>query len=99
MPERLLHKLFCVKKKCKRTYCESHIVGVQEAPYILENVANRFSEEEPSVRLAVLSAAAKLFFRRAPECQKLLGLVLSQVCKVPTRQELVNRPSLARHWI
>ena len=46
---------------------------LQDAPYLLEPVVGTFDAEEVPVRLALLSAAAKLFFKRPPECQKLLG--------------------------
>jgi hypothetical protein len=36
-----------------------------------------FAAEPPAVRLALLTAAAKLFFARPPEAQKLLGAALS----------------------
>ncbi|GJP44368.1 hypothetical protein CLOM_g3749 [Closterium sp. NIES-68] len=49
-----------------------------DAPYSLEGFVNSW-EEEPSaeVRLELLSAVAKLFFKRPPECQKMLGAVLA----------------------
>ena len=50
---------------------------LQEAPYILEDFAKGYDKEDPSVRLALLSAAAKLFFKRPPESQLLLGGLLS----------------------
>jgi len=50
---------------------------IQEAPYILEDFAKGYAKEEPSVRLALLTAAAKLFFKRPPECQLLLGGLLT----------------------
>mmetsp|Transcript_4549 Transcript_4549/g.8531 ORF Transcript_4549/g.8531 Transcript_4549/m.8531 type:complete len:786 (+) Transcript_4549:231-2588(+) len=46
-------------------------------PYLLEPMVEAFGEEEsPEVRLALISACAKLFFKRPPECQRLLGSVL-----------------------
>jgi hypothetical protein len=50
----------------------------QDAPYLLEPLGTGFEEEEPAVRLALLTAATKLFFKRPPECQRLLGTVLSK---------------------
>ena len=50
--------------------------ALQDAPYLLESAAHSFAAEEIPVRLAVLSAAAKLFLKRPPECQLLLGSVL-----------------------
>lgn len=50
---------------------------LQDAPYLLEPLAASFASEEVAVRLALLAAAGKLFFQRPPECQKLLGTVLT----------------------
>ena len=50
---------------------------LQDAPYLLEPVAANFANEEVEVRLALLPAASKLFFKRPPECQLLLGTVLA----------------------
>lgn len=50
---------------------------MQDAPYLLEPLAASFASEEVAVRLALLAAAGKLFFQRPPECQKLLGTVLT----------------------
>eukprot|EP00803_Ostreobium_quekettii_P007696 evm.model.scf_696.5 EVM.evm.TU.scf_696.5 scf_696:47608-59307(+) len=50
---------------------------IQDAPYLLERMAEAYSDEEATVRLALLSGAAKLFFMRPPECQKLLGTLLA----------------------
>ena len=45
---------------------------LQEAPYILETLGQTFEEEDMRVQLAMLTAAAKLFFKRPPECHRLL---------------------------
>ena len=50
---------------------------VQDAPYLLEACALGFAGEEDQVQLALLSAAMKLFFKRPPECQQLLGATLA----------------------
>ena len=49
----------------------------QDAPYLLEPLALGFADEEVPVRLALLTAALKLFFARPPECQTLLGAALA----------------------
>jgi len=49
----------------------------QDAPYLLEPLATGFGDEEVAVRLALLTAALKLFFARPPECQALLGAALA----------------------
>lgn len=55
------------------------ILGIheQDAPYLLEPVGTSFADEAVPVRLALLAAVGKLFFKRPPECQRLLGTVLS----------------------
>eukprot|EP00240_Pyramimonas_obovata_P000618 CAMPEP_0118943262 /NCGR_PEP_ID=MMETSP1169-20130426/37958_1 /TAXON_ID=36882 /ORGANISM="Pyramimonas obovata, Strain CCMP722" /LENGTH=566 /DNA_ID=CAMNT_0006888471 /DNA_START=40 /DNA_END=1737 /DNA_ORIENTATION=+ len=46
-------------------------------PYLLEPLVEGFSQEESSeVKLEMITACAKLFFKRPPECQRLLGKVL-----------------------
>ena len=50
---------------------------MKDAPYLLEPLAEGFAEEAVPVKLALLAAVTKLFFRRPPECQKLLGSVLA----------------------
>ncbi|GBF87867.1 beta-adaptin A [Raphidocelis subcapitata] len=52
----------------------AHIPG---APYLLQPLVESFPTEPPCVRLALLTAAAKLFFRRPPEARKLLGSCLA----------------------
>lgn len=47
------------------------------APYLLQPLADAFPTEPPAVRLALLTAAAKIFFKRPPEAQKLLGSCLA----------------------
>ena len=54
-----------------------HCFIFQDAPYLLEPLAVGFSDEEVPVRLALLTAALKLFFARPPECQALLGAALA----------------------
>jgi len=51
--------------------------GAQDAPYLLEALAGDFGGEAVRVRLALLTAAAHLFFKRPPECQRVLGAVLA----------------------
>ncbi|KAK9786802.1 hypothetical protein WJX73_006669 [Symbiochloris irregularis] len=50
--------------------------SIQDAPYLLERVAGKFEGEAPAVRAALLTATAKLFFKRPPECQRALGMCL-----------------------
>eukprot|EP00887_Chlorella_sp_A99_P000646 scaffold5.g646.t1 len=50
---------------------------VQDAPYVLEEMAGGFADEEPEVKLRLLTAAAKLFFKRPPEARPALGAALA----------------------
>jgi len=65
-----------------------------EAPYILEQYIDSYDEEESSqVKLEMLSATMKLFFKKAPEMQKMLGRLLdsatSDVLRVDVRDRAV----------
>eukprot|EP00951_Prasinocladus_malaysianus_P003296 scaffold23370_cov52-Prasinocladus_malaysianus.AAC.2 len=53
-----------------------HGKSIQDAPYLLEALAEVFSEQTSFVQLSLLTACMKLFFQRPPECQRLLGSVL-----------------------
>ncbi|XP_021835288.1 beta-adaptin-like protein A [Spinacia oleracea] len=51
---------------------------VADAPYILESMIENWEEEDSAeVRLHLLTASMKCFFRRPPETQKALGTVLA----------------------
>ncbi|CAF1697050.1 hypothetical protein Bca4012_000529 [Brassica carinata] len=51
---------------------------MSDAPYILENLIENWEEEHSAeVRLHLLTAAMKCFFKRAPETQKALGIALA----------------------
>ena len=50
---------------------------LNDAPYLLEPFIDGFEEEiSPSVRLALLTASMKLFFKRPPEMKAMLGRLL-----------------------
>jgi hypothetical protein len=50
---------------------------VSDAPYVLESIVEGWAEEDSeAVRLEILTAGAKLFFKRPPECHRLLGRTL-----------------------
>ena len=66
---------------------------VQDAPYLLEECAQGFANEEDEVQLALLSAAMKLFFKRPPECQHLLGAALA-AASAETSQDVHDRALL-----
>ncbi|KAJ7530415.1 hypothetical protein O6H91_14G003300 [Diphasiastrum complanatum] len=49
-----------------------------DAPYVLEGFVEGWAEEDSAeVRLELLSAVSKLFFKRPPESQKILGAALA----------------------
>ncbi|KAK4787411.1 hypothetical protein SAY86_011244 [Trapa natans] len=51
---------------------------MQDAPYILESLAENWDDEHsPEVRLHLLTALMKCFFKRPPESQKALGIALA----------------------
>lgn len=62
--------------------CQASMVSkcphvLQDAPYLLEAAVQIFTDEEDVVQLALLAAVMKLFFKRPPECQQLLGVTLA----------------------
>lgn len=48
---------------------------IADSPYILESMCGSFKDESPGMRLELLTAMMKLFFKRPPEVQPLLGQV------------------------
>ena len=66
---------------------------IDEAPYILEPLIDAFNEETSRiVRIEILTTAMKLFFKRPPEMQKMLGnemqcirVELTQSWKMPNQ--------------
>ncbi|KAK9817308.1 hypothetical protein WJX72_012438 [[Myrmecia] bisecta] len=70
-----------------------HGQGIQDAPYLLEPVAANFAAEEVRVRLALLPAVAKLFFKRPPESHRLLGITLAAAA-ADTNQDVHDRALL-----
>ncbi|KAL3162975.1 hypothetical protein ABBQ32_009407 [Trebouxia sp. C0010 RCD-2024] len=62
-----------------------HGQTIQDAPYLLEACAQGFTNEETQVQLAMLSAVMKLFFKRPPECQQLLGATLAAAAAEPSQ--------------
>ena len=51
---------------------------IKEGPYILESIIDGFkTETSNSVRLELLTATVKLFFKRPPEVHAMLGRLLA----------------------
>ena len=51
---------------------------VEDAPYILEGMIGSFPTESPAFRMEMMTALMKLFFKRPPEVQPVLGAVFAQ---------------------
>ncbi|GAX84188.1 hypothetical protein CEUSTIGMA_g11611.t1 [Chlamydomonas eustigma] len=66
---------------------------LQAAPYVLESLVEGVAIEHPSVRLALLTAGAQLFFKRPPECKALLGSLLA-TCLNDAHQDVHDRALL-----
>ncbi|EPR57314.1 HEAT repeat-containing protein [Toxoplasma gondii GT1] len=52
--------------------------NIDDAPYILEEIVDRFDEEPPVVRMELLTAATKTFFNYPGEMQPILGKLLEK---------------------
>lgn len=68
---------------------------IRRAPYVLEKLIDDFSEEtSPSVQLELLSASMKLFFKRPPEMQSMLGRLLQASIDDSSHQDVRDRALL-----
>jgi len=66
-----------------------------EAPYILESYIDGYDMEESSeVKLEMLVAAMKLFFKKAPEVQRMLGRLLHSAINDITKVDVRDRAVL-----
>ena len=71
---------------------------MQDAPYLLEACAQGFASESGQVQLALLTAAMKLFFKRPPECQQLLGAALA-TASAESSQDVHDRALLYYRYV
>lgn len=68
---------------------------LRRAPYVLEKLIDDFSEEtSPSVLLELLSASMKLFFKKPPEMQSMLGRLLQTAINDSDQQDVRDRALL-----
>lgn len=68
---------------------------VIESPYLLEPIIDEYDEETSStVKLHILSAAMKLFFKRPPEMQAMLGRLLAAAVNDTGNQDVHDRALL-----
>jgi len=66
--------------------------SINQAPYILEPLIENFKEESSSVvRMELLSATMKLFFKRPPEVHKMLGKLLKAAISDTTKIDVRDR--------
>ncbi len=56
----------------------SHCVLSYLRRYLLESLIETFADEQPRVRLQLLTSTMKLFFKRPPECMPILGTLLAK---------------------
>lgn len=63
-----------------------------EAPYLLETFVDTIEEQESlAVRRSLLTAAVKLFIKRPPECQRMLGRLLAYEINEETNMDVRDR--------
>ena len=69
--------------------------SIVEAPYLLEGNIDRYEEEQSvAVKLQLLTTAMKLFFKRPPEMQAMLGRLFAAALNETTNQDLHDRALL-----
>ncbi len=69
--------------------------NVVQAPYLLESVIDSYAEEQSvAIKLNVLTAAMKLFFKRPPEMQAMLGRLFASAMEEAGHQDLHDRALL-----
>ena len=65
---------------------------VVEAPYLLEGIIKDYEEEHSTeIKLQLLAAVMKTFFRRAPETQKMLGRLIDLCINDVSDQDVHDR--------
>ena len=52
---------------------------LEEGPYLLEPMVEQWDELKHSVRMELMVCTMKMFFKRPPECQKMLGAYLNAI--------------------
>lgn len=63
-----------------------------QAPYLLEKIVDDYEQEtDVDVKMALLSACAKLFFQRAPECQMMFARLLQSALNDTSDNDLRDR--------
>eukprot|EP00743_Colponemidia_sp_Colp-15_P002288 GILK01002479.1.p1 GENE.GILK01002479.1~~GILK01002479.1.p1 ORF type:complete len:794 (-),score=148.65 GILK01002479.1:161-2542(-) len=96
-----------VLERCLRTITEPEgktavvwMIGefgelIHDAPYILEPLINNFMDEQSHiVKMELLTATMKLFFKRPPEVQHMLGRLLRTAINENTHTDVRDRAML-----
>lgn len=72
-----------------------HGQDILEAPYLLESIIDSYGEEQSSsLKLHMLTAAMKLFFKRPPEMQQMLARLLASAVNDSSNQDVHDRALL-----
>lgn len=64
---------------------------IEMSPYIMEVFIDDFKNYSPSVRLEILSSACKLFFKRPPEMQDMLGRLFAVAVEDSSHADVHDR--------
>jgi hypothetical protein len=64
---------------------------LDEGPYILEPLIEEWDELTHTVRLELMACTLKMFFRRPPECQKMLGKLLAKATADPSNVDVHDK--------
>lgn len=68
---------------------------IVNAPYMLENLIDAYEDESaPEVKLALLTASTRLFFKRPPEMQAMLGRLFQQALDDAANADVRDRALL-----
>eukprot|EP00475_Leptophrys_vorax_P041247 TRINITY_DN77800_c0_g1_i1.p1 TRINITY_DN77800_c0_g1~~TRINITY_DN77800_c0_g1_i1.p1 ORF type:complete len:749 (-),score=222.35 TRINITY_DN77800_c0_g1_i1:88-2334(-) len=68
---------------------------IDDSPYMLEPMIDAFNDEaSAAVKLEILSASMKLFFKRPPEVHKMLGRLLAKVIENSEEVDVKDRALL-----
>lgn len=69
--------------------------SIPDSPYLLEPLVDRIaSEQSAEVKLQLLTATMKLFFKKPPECQDMLGRLLKFCVDEETHMDVHDRALL-----
>lgn len=64
---------------------------IDAAPYILETFIDSFTSYHHTIRLEILSSTMKLFFKRPPEIQKMLGRLFATAIQDDSHADVHDR--------